>query len=120
MDYVLLQVRGLYFSSLPESSLYKHLQLFAIGSPQAVEVAKQVTGDQNETEAVKKFKKILSSPDNFYNKEDFPANESDDQAHRRCRSVEGAKKYCPVRWKALQSWFRDTRIVRSFIFCDIS
>lgn len=100
--------------------MYKHLQLFAIGSPQAVEVAKQVTGDQNETEAVKKFKKILSSPDNFYNKEDFPANESDDQAHRRCRSVEGAKKYCPVRWKALQSWFRDTRMVRSFIFCDIS
>ena len=78
-------------------------------------MAKQVTGDQNETEAVKKFKKILSSPDNFYNKEDFPASESDDQAHRRCRSVEGAKKYCPVRWKALQSWFRDTRIVRSFI-----
>lgn len=79
-------------------------------------MAKQVTGDQNETEAVKKFKKILSSPDNFYNKEDFPANESDEQAHRRCRSVEGAKKYCPVRWKALQSWFRDARIVRSFIF----
>lgn len=95
---------------------YEQLKKFY---PQAVEVAKQVTGDQNETEAVKKFKKILSSPDNFYNKEDFPANESDDQAHRRCRSVEGAKKYCPVRWKALQSWFRDTRIAVNLLYSKL-
>ena len=76
-----------------------------------VKIAKNVTGKDNETEAVKEFRSKLDSPDNYFNKVEFPANESDDQAHLRCSSIEGAKEYCPMRWKALQSWFRETRMV---------
>ena len=77
-----------------------------------MEVAKNFTGKDNETEAVKEFRSKLDSPDNYFNKDEFPANESDDQAHVRCGTIEGAKKYCPMRWKALQSWFKEARMVR--------
>ena len=78
---------------------------------QAVKAAKSVTGINNETEAIKEFRKKLDSPDNYFNKELFPANESDAQAHARCSTIEGAKKYCPIRWKALQDWFKEARMV---------
>ena len=79
-----------------------------------MKAAKSTTGIDNETEAVIEFRKKLDSPDNYFNKEPFPANESDDQAHKRCSSIEGAKKYCPMRWKALQGWFKEARMVRTF------
>ena len=78
---------------------------------QAVKAAKSVTGINNETEAIKEFRKKLDSPDNYFNKELFPANESDAHAHARCSTIEEAKKYCPIRWKALQDWFKEARMV---------
>ena len=75
-------------------------------------MAKNVTGKDNETEAVREFRKKLDSPDNYFNNEAFPANESDALAHARCSTIDGAKKYCPMRWKALQSWFKEARMVR--------
>ena len=38
-------------------------------------------------------------------------NESDKNAHVVCGDVEGAKKYCPTRWRALQSWFDEAHMV---------
>ncbi|XP_068740719.1 uncharacterized protein [Montipora capricornis] len=84
--------------------------------PQAIEIAKSVTGNQNESEAIKEFRIKLDSPDNYFNKEDFPANESDEQAHKRCRTPEGAEKYCPMRWKAMQSWYEEARMAMSLLF----
>jgi len=86
---------------------------------QAVDAAKSVTGKDNETEAIREFRKKLDSPDNYFNDADFPANESDDQAHVRCSTIDGAKKYCPMRWKALQSWFKDARMAMSLLYPKI-
>lgn len=77
-----------------------------------MEAAKSATGKNNETEAIEEFKRQLNASSNYFNDADFPANESDDQAHQRCSSIEGAKKYCPMRWKTLQSWFKEARMVR--------
>jgi len=46
----------------------------------------------------------------------IPANESDANASALCSSVEGAKKYCPNRWKAMQNWFAEARKVSNEIF----
>ena len=78
-----------------------------------MEAAKNVTGKDNKTEAIKEFRSMLDSPDNYFNKDSFPANESGDQAHERCSSIEGAKRYCPTRWKALQAWFMEARMVKA-------
>ena len=77
-----------------------------------MEAAKNVTGKSNETEAIREFRELLDSPDNYFNKVPFPPNESDAQAHARCSSIEGAKKYCPMRWKAIQGWFNEARMVK--------
>lgn len=66
---------------------------------------------QNETEAIAAFIKELNSSSNYFNDVNFPDNESDDQAHTRCSSIEGAKKFCPTRWTALQNWFKESRMV---------
>ena len=77
-----------------------------------VAAAKEVTGiSDNETEAVIKFKQKLNSSEMYYNTQPIPKNESDEEAHKKCRDIEGAKKYCPKRWEALQLWIADSRKV---------
>ena len=78
-----------------------------------MKAAKSVTGKENETEAIREFRSKLDSPDNYFNKDPFPDNESDAHAHARCSTIEGAKKYCPMRWKALQEWFKESRTVKA-------
>ena len=78
-----------------------------------MKAAKEVTGKSNETEAIREFRQLLDSPDNYFNKVPFPSNESDAQAHARCSTIEGAKKYCPMRWKAIQGWFNEARMVKA-------
>ena len=78
-----------------------------------MEAAKKVTGKSNETEAIREFRQLLDSPDNYFNKVPFPSNESDAQAHARCSTIEGAKNYCPMRWKAIQGWFNEARMVKA-------
>ena len=78
---------------------------------QAVEAAKMDTGEANETEAITQFRNKLDSSDNYFNDQAFPENESDSNAHELCSSIEAAKKYCPTRWKAIQSWFKEARMV---------
>ena len=65
----------------------------------------------NDTEAVIQFKQKLNSSEMYYNTQPFPQNESDEEAHKKCRDIEGAKKYCPKRWEALQLWLDDSRKV---------
>ena len=76
-----------------------------------MEAAKRATGEQNETTAIKKFKEKLNSSEEYFNDETFPANESNDDAHEKCSNIEGAKKYCPTRWEALEKWFTEARSV---------
>ena len=69
---------------------------------QAVEVARTVTGEKH---AVTQFRETLKDRKmNYFNAEKIPDNESDATAHRLCSTVDGAMKFCPKRWEALEKW----------------
>ena len=78
---------------------------------QILEVAREVTGEASNETAVKKFRENLNSSANYFNSEPIPKNESDEEAHKKCSDIEGAKKYCPKRWAAIQLWFSESRKV---------
>ena len=78
---------------------------------QAIEAAKSATGISNESQAIEAFKRTLNDSSNFFNAEAFPANESDEDAHENCNTIEKAKINCPQRWKVLESWFKEARMV---------
>ena len=80
-----------------------------------MEAAKNATGKSNEAEAIREFRDELNSSDNYFNVNKFPGNESDTQAKEKCSTIDNAKKYCPERWKALQKWFKEARMVRIII-----
>jgi len=74
-----------------------------------VEVARQVTGEPDNQTAVAKFRAKLNSSESYFNTEPIPKNESDEEAHKKCSDIEGAKKYCPKRWAALELWMAESR-----------
>ena len=77
-----------------------------------VDAAREVTKvSDNDTEAVMKFKQILNSSEMYYNTQPFSKNESVKEADKKRSTIEGAKKYCPKRWEALQLWIADSRKV---------
>lgn len=51
---------------------------------QAVDIAKTITGQGNESEAVSEFKSRLKSYSFYLNKQPFPKNESDEEAFQKC------------------------------------
>ncbi|XP_078384992.1 uncharacterized protein LOC144667449 [Oculina patagonica] len=75
---------------------------------QAVTVAKQYTGEENEVLAVSQFQTALRQPDMPFNSKPFPSNESGDVAFRKCIDPKSAQAYCPQRWKAMQAWINNT------------
>lgn len=81
--------------------------------PQIVEIAKNITGELNESLAIVNFKDHISERNQYYNKEPFPKNESDAKARDRCRRVSDAKRFCPKRWASLQLWFDEARKMAS-------
>ena len=74
-------------------------------------MARNVTGLHNDTEAVKKFREMLTERSNYFNEEPFPKNESNEEAHKRCSNIKDAKKYCPKRWEAAEKWWAAARMV---------
>eukprot|EP00794_Sanderia_malayensis_P009553 gene9553-10540_t len=81
--------------------------------PQVIEIAKNVTQIfSNETMAVESFQKILTNISvSFFNNKELPKNESSGDAFKLCKTIEGAKKYCPNRWRAMEKWFEFSRMV---------
>ncbi|KAL9963384.1 hypothetical protein ACROYT_G026894 [Oculina patagonica] len=77
--------------------------------PKVINLARRVTQENDSQKAKGEFIKILNRSEMFYNTEDIPKNESDATAHKLCSSIDGAKKYCPVRWNAMQNWFAHAR-----------
>lgn len=51
---------------------------------QAVDIAKTITGQGNESEAVSEFKSRLKSYSFYLNKQPFTKNESDEEAFQKC------------------------------------
>lgn len=74
-------------------------------------MALNVTQENDSEKAKDQFIKILNRSEMFYNEQDIPKNESNATAHRLCSSINGAKKYCPIRWNAMQNWFAHAREV---------
>ncbi|XP_031554857.1 uncharacterized protein LOC116291787 [Actinia tenebrosa] len=77
--------------------------------PQAIQIAQNITGIKDESIAVKEFKKYINRPEMFLNEKPFPANESDERAHQICSSMRDAERFCPVRYAAMQKWFKIAR-----------
>lgn len=80
---------------------------------QVLEIARGVTNQTSNDSAKEHFIKRLNESDMYFSDKPIPANESDKKAHLLCSSVEGAMKYCPKRWEAMQNWFTEARRVNS-------
>lgn len=78
---------------------------------QVLEIARDVTKQVDKDKAKAQFIKRLNESDMYFTEKPIPANESDENAHKLCSSAEGAMKYCPVRWEAMQNWFSEARRV---------
>lgn len=93
-------------------------QIYSLGEkmlsqlyPRAVEIAKKITGKNNEQQAMEEFKKRLKSQSMYFNDEKFPENESGKDAFSRCTSMEEAKIHCPKRHQAMLTWF-------DYVYCE--
>ena len=73
---------------------------------QVLEIARFVTNQSDNDTARELFVKRLNESDMYFNTEDIPSSESDENAFNLCSNVEGAKKHCPVRWRTLQNQFK--------------
>lgn len=80
---------------------------------EVLNLARNVTQEDDTQKAKDEFIKILNRSEMFYNKRDIPKNESSPAAHKLCSSIHGAKIFCPVRWNAMQNWFAHAREVSS-------
>lgn len=70
-----------------------------------------MTNQANNDTAKDLFIKRLNESDMYFTDKPIPANESDENAFNLCSSEEGAKKYCPKRWEAMQKWIAEARKV---------
>ena len=70
-----------------------------------------MTSETNNDIAKEQFIKRMNHSDMYFIEGEIPKNESDKNAHVVCGDVEGAKKYCPTRWRALQNWFDEAHMV---------
>ena len=70
-----------------------------------------MTSESDNDTAIEKFIQRMNYSDMYYIQEEIPQNESDKNAYIVCGDVEGAKKHCPTRWKAIQNWFKEAEMV---------
>ena len=82
---------------------------------QILQLAENVTGHLNESQAIESFKNRLADRSQYYNKQPFPQNESFAEAKKNCHGIAKAKKFCPKRWEALQIWFDEEAKVLQYL-----
>ena len=70
-----------------------------------------MTQEVDNDTAKKKFISRMNHSDMYFIQEEIPKNESDENAHVVCGDVEGAKKCCPTRWRAMKKWFDEAHMV---------
>ncbi|XP_068722705.1 uncharacterized protein [Montipora capricornis] len=83
--------------------------------PKVLETARMVTKESNNDTAKDKFIQRMNHSDMYFIQEEIPQNESNERAYMLCGDVESAKKYCPTRWRAMENWFAETRMVFSLL-----
>lgn len=74
-------------------------------------LAKNVTKQDNVDEAKRRFKELINDTKMYYNDKDIPANESDANAHKVCSTVKEAERHCPHRTAAMKNWADHTKQV---------
>lgn len=74
-----------------------------------MELVREYTGKNDDTEARKLFLTEIESVGNYFNNKSFPSNESENNAFIKCIDDESAKAYCPKRWEAMQTWINNVR-----------
>lgn len=67
-------------------------------------IAKNLTGETDDKDAIKKMKIKLASPKQYHGSMSFPEIESNSTAFARCKDEASAKIYCPVRWRSMGKW----------------
>ena len=74
-----------------------------------MELVREYTGKNDDTEARDLFLAEIDSVGNYFNNIGFPSNESETNAFIKCIDDASAKAYCPKRWKAMQTWINNVR-----------
>ena len=98
------------------SSHHAYVLLYYAMYFQVLQIARSVTKQASNDTAKDLFIKRLNESDMYFTDKPIPANESDQNAHILCSSVEGAMKYCPKRWEAMQKWFTEARRVSNEMY----
>ena len=84
---------------------------------QMIEIAKNLSKQLNESEAIRSFQGILRDfSTSYFHDEPLPENETNVEAHKKCVSDETAAIHCPKRWQAMTKWFKFAQMVRILIF----
>ena len=79
---------------------------------QVEEIARNISGLANTTQAIKAFHKILTNHSlSYFHDEPLPINETRGDAFQLCKNEETAKVNCPKRWKAMMKWFSFAQMV---------
>ena len=78
-------------------------------------MAKLYTRETNEAVALNMFRAVLRHANMSFNVKPFPSNESDYNAFIKCHDPKSAQAYCPVRWKAMQAWTKNTVEVSTLV-----
>lgn len=76
---------------------------------QTMELVREYTGKNDDTEARDLFRTEIESVGNYFNDKSFPSNESENNAFIKCIDDESAKAYCPRRWEVMQTWINNVR-----------
>ena len=68
-------------------------------------ISREYTKETDEEKATAEIRNVLEGNEQWHGPLEFPENESNEEAFKSCIDDESSKKYCPVRWKSVQSWF---------------
>ena len=77
---------------------------------QAIQMAMSMTG-KSKHNAVIEFKQFLDDDKHFFNTTVIPDDENGEEGGKKCKDMESAKLNCPVRYEAIQNWFRFAEMV---------
>lgn len=80
-----------------------------------MDLVKEYTGLNDDTKARDKFISEIQRQDRYFNRLSFPSGESDEKAFIKCFDADSAKKHCPKRWEAMQTWIKSTQKVKDQI-----
>ena len=84
-----------------------------------MKLVRDYTGiNDNDVKARDAFINEIQTSGNYFNDKDFPNAESDKNAFIKCMDDASAKKHCPKRWEAMQTWIKNVKEVSNKYFSE--